>query len=116
MSARRLFVSLMSNSAFNKTEHFFVGIKSFLLYCIRRYVLIYLIMASYVPQGGMSMSSFEQTAEAGMLSNAGQEEEVVKSLLAIEATAKEEVVEEPGAETEVEDNTYVGESRSVIIR
>ena len=51
-----------------------------------------------------------------MLSNAGQEEEVVKSLLAIEATAKEEVVEEPEAETEVEDNTYVGESRSVIIR
>ena len=51
-----------------------------------------------------------------MFSNARQEEEVVKSLLAIEATAKEEVVEEPEAETEVEDNTYVGESRRVIIR
>ena len=63
----------------------------------------------------MSMSSFEQTAEAGMLSNARQEEEVVKSLLA-KATAKEEVVEEPEAETEVEDNTYVGASRRVIIR
>ena len=62
------------------------------------------------------MSSFEQTAETGMLSNAGEEEEVVKSPLAIGAAAKEEVVEEPEAETEVEDNTYVGESRSVIIR
>ena len=50
-----------------------------------------------------------------MLSNARQEEEVVKSLLA-KAIAKEEVVEEPEAETEVEDNTYVGASRRVIIR
>ena len=37
-SACRLFVPLMSNSAFNKTEQFFfVGIKSFLVYSIRRY-------------------------------------------------------------------------------
>ena len=64
----------------------------------------------------MSMSSFEQTAETGMLSNAGEEEKVVKSPLAIGAAAEEEVVEEPEAETEFEDNTYAGESRSVIIR
>ena len=46
-----------------------------------------------------------------MLSNAGEEEEVVGTLLPVKA-AKEEVVVEP----EVEDNPHVGESRSVIAR
>ena len=53
------------------------------------------------------MSSFKQTAESGILS------EVVETVLSVKA-AKEEVVVEPEDETEVEDNTYVGESRSVI--
>ena len=72
-----------------------------------RFILIYLIIASYVPQGIMSMSSFKQTAESGILSK------VVETVLPVKA-AKEEVVVEPEDETEVEDNTYVGESRSVI--
>ena len=55
----------------------------------------------------MSMSSFKQTAESGILS------EVVETVLSVKA-AKEEVVVEPEDETEVEDNTYVGESRSVV--
>ena len=46
-----------------------------------------------------------------MLSNAGEEEEVVETLLPVKA-AKEEIVAEPG----VEDNTHVGESRSVIAK
>ena len=50
-----------------------------------------------------------------MLSNAGEEEEVVETVLPVKA-AKEEVVVKPEDETEVEDNTYVGESRSVIKR
>ena len=54
----------------------------------------------------MSMSSFEQTS--------GKDNEVVETVLPVKA-AKEEVVVEPEDETEVEDNTYVGESRSVII-
>ena len=43
-----------------------MGIKSFLVYSIRRYtgsfrfILIYLIIVSYVPQGGMSTPWFEQ--------------------------------------------------------
>ena len=57
---------------------------------------------------------FEQTAETGMLSKAGKEEEVVETVLSVKA-AKKEVVE-PEDETEVEDNTYVSESRSVITR
>ena len=93
------------------------SVLSFLVYCIRRhrdifrFILIYLIIASYVPQGGKKKPSFEQTVETGMLSNAGEEEEVVGTLLPVKA-AKEEVVVEPG----VEDNTLVGESRSVIAR
>ena len=85
----------------------------FLVCCIRRhtdifrFILIYLIIASYVPQGVMSISSFKQTAESGILSK------VVETVLPVKA-AKEEVVVEPEDETEVEDNTYVGESRSVI--
>ncbi|CAH3015355.1 unnamed protein product, partial [Porites evermanni] len=59
--------------------------------------------------------SFEQTAETGMLSKAGKEEEVVETVLPVKA-AKKEVVVEPEDETEVEDNTYVGESRIVITR
>ena len=56
---------------------------------------------------------FEQTAETGMLSNAGKDKEVVETVLPVKA-AKEEVVVELEDETEVEDNTYVGESRTVI--
>ena len=65
----------------------------------------------HLPQGGKKKPSFEQTVETGMLSNAGEEEEVVGTLLPVKA-AKEEVVLEP----EVEDSTYVSESRSVIAR
>ena len=61
----------------------------------------------------MSLSSFEKTAETGMLSNAGKYKEDVETVLPLKA-AKEEVAAEPEDETEVEDNTYVGESRSVI--
>ena len=122
MPARRLFVPLMLNFAFNKTEQFFfVGVKGFLVYCIRRhtdifrFILIFLIIASYVPQGVMSLPSFEQTAETGILSKAGKDKEVVKTVLPVKA-AKEEVVVELDDETEVEDNTYVGEKRIVIKR
>ena len=48
-----------------------------------------------------------------MLSNAGKYKEDVETVLPLKA-AKEEVAAEPEDETEVEDNTYVGESRSVI--
>ena len=58
---------------------------------------------------------FEQTAETGVLSKAGKEEEVIETALPVKV-AKREVVVEPEDETEVEDNTYVGESRSVITR
>ena len=79
-------------------------------------MLIYLIIvASYVPQGGKNTPSFEQTAETGMLSNAGKDKEVVETVLPVKASEKEGVVE-PEDETEVEDNTYVNESRSVIKR
>ena len=50
-----------------------------------------------------------------MLSNAGKDKEVVETMLPVKATEKEGVVE-PEDETEVEDNTYVNESRSVIKR
>ena len=110
------------HSAFNKTEQFFfVGIKSFLICRVRshtdifRFIQIYFIIASYVPLGGKKKPSFEQTAETGMLSNAGEEEEVVEMLLPMKA-AKEEVLVDPEDETDVEDNTNVGESRSVITR
>ena len=58
------------------------------------------------------MSSFEQTGETGIPSKAGKDKEVVETVLAVKA-AKEEVLVEPEDETEVKDNTYVGESRSV---
>ena len=61
----------------------------------------------------MSMPSFEQTAATGILSKAGKDKEVVETVLPVKS-AKEEVVVEPEDETEVEDNTYVGESRSVV--
>ena len=103
----------MSNSAFNKTEQFFcVGIKSFLVYRIRRhtdifrFILICLIIASYVPQGGKNTPLFEQFAQTGMLSYADEEEEVVKTVLPVRA-AKQEVVVEPEDETELEDDTNV---------
>ena len=82
---------------------------------IFRFILIYLIIASYVPQGKWEKPSFEQTAETGMLSKADKEEEVVETVLPVNA-ARKEVVVEPQDETKVEDNTYVGESRSVITR
>ena len=111
----------MLNSAFNKTEQFScVGIKSFLVYRIRRhrdifrFILIGLIIASYVPQGGKSTASFEQTAETGMLSNAGKDKEVVETVFPLKGNEEEGVVE-PEEETEVEDNTYCNES-SVIKR
>ena len=50
-----------------------------------------------------------------MLSNAGKDKEVVETVLPVKATEKEGVVE-PEDETEVEDNTYVNESKSVIKR
>ena len=61
----------------------------------------------------MSMPSFEQTAATGILSKPGKDKEVVETVLPVKA-AKEEVVVAPEDQTEVEDNTYVGESRSVI--
>ena len=82
---------------------------------IFRFILIYLIIALYVPQGAMITPSLDQAAETGMFSNAGEEEEVVETMLPVKA-AKEEVVVEPEDETEVEDNTYVCESRIVITR
>ena len=112
----------IGHSAFNKTERFFcVGIKSFLICYVRshtnifRFILIYFIIASFVPQGGKNKPSFEQTAETGILSNASEEEEVVETVSPVKA-AEEKVVVEPADDTEVEDNTYVGESRSVITR
>ena len=48
-----------------------------------------------------------------IISKASKDKEGVKTVLPVKA-AKEEVVVEPEDETEVEDNTYVGESRSVI--
>ena len=59
----------------------------------------------------MITSSLDQAAETGMFWNAGEEEEVVETMLPVKA-AKEEVEDE----TEVEDNTYVCESRIVITR
>ena len=56
----------------------------------------------------------EQTAESGMLSNAGKDREVVETVLPLKGTEEEGVVE-PEEETEVEDNTYCHES-SVIKR
>ena len=50
-----------------------------------------------------------------MLSNAGKDKEVVETVLPVKATEKEGVVEIE-EETEVEDNTYCNESRSVIKR
>ena len=49
------------------------------------------------------MLSFEQTADAGMFWNAGEEEEVVKTVLPMKA-AKGEVVVEPEDETEHEND------------
>ena len=98
-----------------------MGIKSFLVYCICkhtdifRFILICLIIASYVPQGGKSTPSFEQTAESRMLLNAGKDKEVVETVVPFKGTEEEGFVE-PEEETEVEDNTYCNESRSVIKR
>ena len=89
----------MSNSAFKKNRtDFFVGIKSFLVYRIRRhrdifrFILIGLIIASYVPQGGKSRPLFEQTAETGMLSNAGKDKEVLEAVLPLKGNEEEGVV------------------------
>ena len=50
------------------------------------------------------MLSLEQTADAGMFWNAGEEEEVVKTVLPMKA-GKGEVVVEPEDETELEDDS-----------
>ena len=95
---------------------FFVGINIFLVYCIRRYtesfrfILIYLIIASYVPQGGKNTPLVEQFAATGMLSYADEEEEVVKTVLPVKA-ATEKVVVGPEDETELEDDTNVKKLR-----
>ena len=52
------------------------------------------------------MLSFEQTADAGMFWNAGEEEEVVKTVVPMKA-AKQEVVVESEDETELEDDANV---------
>ncbi|CAH3187071.1 unnamed protein product [Porites lobata] len=70
--------------------------------------------AANMIKGGKSTASFEQTAETGMLSNAGKDTEVVETVLPLKGTEEEGVVE-PEEETEVEDNTYCNES-SVIKR
>ena len=54
----------------------------------------------------MSMLSFKQTADAEMFWNALEEEEVVKTVLAMKA-AKGEVVVEPEDDTELEDDANV---------
>ena len=73
---------------------------------IFRFILIYLIIAFYVPQGGKNTPLFEQFSQTGMLSYADEEKEVVKTVLPVRA-AKQEVVIEPGDETELEDDTNV---------
>ena len=52
------------------------------------------------------MPSFEQTADTGMFWNAGEEEEVVETVLPMKAS-KEEVVVKPEDETELEDDANV---------
>ena len=52
------------------------------------------------------MPSFEQIADTGMFWNALEEEEVVKTVLAMKA-AKEKVVVEPEDKTELEDDANV---------
>ena len=59
------------------------------------------------------MPSFEQTAETGMFWNAGEEEEVVKTVLPKKA-AKEKVVVEPEDETELEDDAHVPLWRAIL--
>ena len=49
------------------------------------------------------MPSFEQTADTGMFWNAGEEDEVVKTVLPMKA-AKEEVVVELEDKTELDDD------------
>ena len=51
----------------------------------------------------MSMLSFGVTADTGMFWNAGEEEEVVKTVLPMKA-AKEKVVVEPEVKTKLEDD------------
>ena len=63
----------------------------------------------------MITPSLDQAAETGMLSNAGEGEGVVETVLPVKA-AKEEVVVEHEDKTEVEDKAYVGESTSAITR
>jgi len=52
------------------------------------------------------MPSFEQTADAGMVWNAGEGEEVVKTVLPMKA-AKEKVAVESADESELEDDANV---------
>ena len=52
------------------------------------------------------MPSFEQTVDTGMFWNAGEEEEVVETVLPMKAS-KEEIVVKPEDETELEDDANV---------
>ena len=61
------------------------------------------------------MASFELSADAEMFWNAGEEEEVVKTVLPMKA-AKKEVVVEPEDETELEDDANVPLWRAIFNR
>ena len=64
----------------------------------------------------MPMPSFEQTADAGMFWNAGEEEEVVKTLRLHMKATKKEVVVGPEDETELEDDANVPLWRAIFKR
>lgn len=68
----------------------------------------------YVPQG-RKKSSFEQSGVLWFVDEEEKEEEEVDSEFPVKAT-KEEVILEPEDESEAEDNSDVGKSRSVITR
>ena len=68
----------------------------------------------YAPQGGKK-PSFEQSGIPWFVDEEENEEEEVDSEFPVKAT-KEEVILEPEDESEAEDNSDVGKSRSVITR
>jgi len=117
-SKRRLKYRLFALYAKNKTlktlgpVHSYPSLREQAICCVHshtdifRFILISLIIASCVPQGRKRAPSFEQTAETGMLSKAGKDKRVVKTVLPMKA-AKEEVVVEPEDETELEDDANV---------
>lgn len=93
----------MSNSAWIKPNNFWVG--SF-LYTV--------FVDIYAPQGGKK-TSFEQSGIPWFVDEEENEEEEVDSEFPVKAT-KEKVILEPEDESEAEDNSDVGKSRSVITR